>query len=84
MPFIKAGKINHFFDKIQVAVVEVTNLEINIGDTIRIGEEQGGFEEKIESMQVNHQQVETGRVGDEIGLKVTAATKPGEIVYKMV
>lgn len=83
MDYIKAGKITHYFDKIGVAVLEVTDEEIKTGDTIRIGEFGVGMEQKVESMQVEHNQVAEAKVGDEVGLKVITAVKPGDVVYKV-
>ena len=82
MDFLKAGKITHYFDKIQVAVLEVTDEPIAVGDKIRIGEFENGVEQTVESMQVEHEQVEVAKVGNEVGLKTVAPVKPGDVVYK--
>lgn len=63
--------------------MEVTDKEISIGDEIRIGEEDVGLEQRVESMQVNHQQVPVANIGDEVGLKVNGAVRPGDLVYKV-
>lgn len=83
MDYIKAGKITHYFDKIGVAVLVVTDEVIKQGDKIRIGEFETGIEQNVDSMQVEHQAVTEAKVGDEVGLKVITAVKPGEIVYKI-
>ena len=83
MTYIKAGKITHYFDKIQVAVLKVDNEALNTGDEIRIGEEDTGVVQTVDSMQVEHKQVNMAAVGDEVGLKVVAPVKPGDIVYKV-
>ena len=83
MDYIKIGKISHYFDKIQVAVLDVTDDLVKVGDTIRIGEFGTGTEQKVDSMQVEHKQVEVAKIGDEVGLKVVADVKPGTMVYKI-
>lgn len=83
MDYIKVGKITHYFDKIGVAVLSITENGVKNGDTIRIGEFGEGIEQKIDSMQVNHQTVEAARTGDEVGLKVITAVKAGDFVYKI-
>jgi len=77
------GRITHFFDKIGVAVLEVTNGQVKIGDQIRIGEEsqETTFTQTIESIQVDHQPVEMAKAGDEVGLKLTNPTKPNTPVF---
>jgi hypothetical protein len=77
----KIGKITHYFDKIGVGVLVITDGSAKVGDTIQIGEEGTGFTQTIDSMQVEHEQVITAKVGDEVGLKVTQPTKEGDLVY---
>lgn len=82
MEYKKAGVITHYFDKIGVAVMQVTDLPIVIGDEIRIGEEDCGLEQKAESMQIDHVPILEAKVGDEVGLKVNDEIKCGNVVYK--
>lgn len=77
------GKITHYFDKIGVAVFQVTDGAVVVGDNIRIGEEDMGLEQKVESMQVNHIQVMEAKEGDEVGLKVNGPVKSNDLVYKV-
>lgn len=77
----KIGKITHYFDKIGVGVLVLTDSNVKVGDTIQIGEEGTGFTQPIDSMQVEHQQVITAKIGDEVGLKVTQPAKEGDLVY---
>lgn len=83
MDYIKAGKITHYFDKIGVAVLVITDENIKVGDKIRIGEFGVGVEQKVDSMQVEHQAVTETKTGEEVGLKVITAVKEGDIVYKI-
>lgn len=81
MDYVKIGKITHFFDKIEVAVLQVANEPISVGDKIRIGEFDTGLEQEVESMQVDHKQIKTA-VNCEVALKVDGPIRPGDIVYK--
>lgn len=83
MDYVKIGKITHYFDKIGVAVLVVSNESVKQGDKIRIGEFGTGIEQNIDSMQVEHQNVSEAKNGDEVGLKVISAVKSGDIVYKI-
>jgi putative protease len=83
MDYIKVGKVTHFFDKINVAAIKVNDEPIKIGDMIRIGEFGVGIEQKIDSMQMEHQEVVEAKIGDEVGIKVISAVKAGEEVYKI-
>jgi selenocysteine-specific translation elongation factor len=83
MDYVKVGKITHYFDKIGVAVLQVSDESVKVGDKIRIGEFGTGIEQKIDSMQVEHQNIIEAKSGDEVGLKVISAVKSGDIVYKI-
>ncbi len=77
----RVGQVIHFYDKISVAVVRLEK-ELAIGDTIHVQGKAADFEQKIESMQVNHQQVFSAKAGDEVAVKTDQKVKEGDIVYK--
>lgn len=83
MNYTQVGKLTHYFDKIQVGVLAVTEGEVKTGDTIRVGEEGVGFEQKVESLQIDHKPVDSIKTGEEAGLKLTQAAKEGDLVYKV-
>jgi len=76
----KIGKITHFFPKISVAVVELEG-SLKTGDTIEIEGHGNTFEQKVESMQIEHQPVSSAKKGDAIGLKVLQPVKEGDVVF---
>lgn len=83
MADFKIGKVTHYYDKIGVAVVEL-DAGISNGDKIKFV--RGGedlFEQEIASMQVEHEQVESAKKGDVIGLKVDKELREGAEVYKV-
>ncbi len=77
------GKITHFFSKINVGVVELAKGELNIGDTIHIKGHTTDFYQKVESMQVEHAPIESAEKGMEVGLKVEASVRDGDLVLKV-
>lgn len=76
------GKISHYYSKIGVAVLELS-AELKHGDTISIESAAGSFEQPVESMQVEHKNVESAAAGSSVGLKVSQPVKPGAKVYKI-
>ena len=76
----KIGQITHFFNKIDVAVLELEG-ELKVGDTIVISGRGQEFEQYVDSMQVEHEQVVEAKAGDAVGLKVNQAVKEGDEVY---
>lgn len=83
MADVKVGKITHFFPKILVAVLEVTGKALKVGDNIKVVGHGKEFEQVVESMQVEHKQVEEAEKGSEVGMKVTQAVKEGDEVFKV-
>lgn len=79
-PGKEIGKITHYFGKIGVGVLELTD-SLKVGDTIVITGHGKEFEQKVESMQVEHEQVEEAKAGDAVGLKVAEPVKEGDTVY---
>ena len=77
------GKITHYFNKIGVAVIELTEGDLKVGDTIKIARHDGDFDQAVTSMQVDHQEVTTAKKGESLGLKVDQPVKEGNLVYKV-
>jgi translation elongation factor EF-1alpha len=79
----KVGEVTHYFTKISVAVVDVT-APIKIGDRIAIKGMTTNFEQDIGSMQIEKEDIEEAKPGDDIGLKVADRVRKGDIVYRIV
>jgi len=75
------GKVTHFYDKIGVMVVKLTD-KVSVGDAIKIKRGDEEIEETIESMQVEHENIEKAKKGDEIAIKISGKTKEGAIAYR--
>jgi len=76
------GKIAHFYSKISVAVVELTN-KLSVGDEISIEGPSTNFTQTVDSMQIEHENIKEAKKGDSIGLKVINAVKENDSVYKL-
>ena len=75
------GKVVHFYDKIAVAIIDLGKGGLKVGDEIKFKRGDQEFSQKIESLQVEHQEVEQVKKGDSFGLKVSKPTKPGTLVF---
>ena len=78
----KIGEITHFFDRIGVAVLKVL-APIKVGDKIKIKGHDNEFEQEIASMQVEHENIDKAKKGDDVGMKVDQPVKKGDEVYKV-
>lgn len=77
----EVGKVTHFYSKINVAVVQLT-APLGVGDTILIKGDTTNFEQTIDSMQIEHENIQRAEAGKAIGLKVKDRVRPGDTVYK--
>lgn len=84
MPNVKIGKISHYFDKIGVAVVEVEDESLSVGDNIKIIGHGQEIDQVVESMQIEHEAVQTAEKGMSVGMKVTEPVKKDAEVFKVV
>jgi len=78
---VQVGHITHFFSKIGVAIVELTATLI-VGDRILVKGPTTDFEQVVDSMQIEHQNVQRAESGQSIGLKVAQPVKEKDVVYK--
>ena len=76
----EVGKITHYFEKIGVAVIEVTG-KLKAGDKIRIKGNTTDFEQEVDSMQMEHEQVKEAKKGMAIGMKVKDRVREHDVMY---
>lgn len=73
------GKVVHYYDKIGVAIVELTGT-VTVGDLLTFKRGEREFTQPVSSMQIDHQSVEKAGKGKVIGVKVVQVADPGTIV----
>ena len=78
---VKVGRVTHFFSKINVAVIELT-APIAVGDRLVFKGPNTDFEQAVESMQIEHENVQRAEAGQSIGLKVNERVRETDTVYK--
>ena len=83
MADFKIGEVIHYYDKIGVVIVELDGA-LSTGDKIKFV--RGGenlFEQKVDSIQIEHEKKESADKGSVVGLKVEKEVKEGAEVYKV-
>jgi putative protease len=76
------GEVSHFFGNISVAIIKLSD-ELRVGDMIRIRGANSDIEQAVDSLQIDHENVESGNTGQEVGLKVEDKVRVGDEVYKI-
>ena len=77
----KVGRVSHFFGRINVAILELTDT-ISVGDQIFIKGPTTDLEQTVDSMEIEHAKVQQAEAGQSIGMKVNARVRENDIVYK--
>jgi selenocysteine-specific translation elongation factor len=78
---IEVGHITHFFSKINVAVVELTE-SLAAGDSILVKGPSTDFEQTVESMQIEHENIPRAEAGQSVGLKLAQRARERDTIYK--
>ena len=76
------GKISHYFSKIGVGVIELSD-ELKVGDRISIEGATTNVQQTVRTMQIEHAEVQNAGAGDAIGMKVDQRVREGDLVYKL-
>ena len=76
------GVITHYFDRIKVCVVKLTQGTVLIGDKLNIIGLKTKFIQKVWSMQIESEDVKVAKKGQLIGLKVDKPVVVGDKVFK--
>ena len=79
----KVGKVSHYFARIGVAVVELTDA-LSVGDMILFQGSTSDFEQTVASMQIEHENIAAAKGGQSIGLEVEQRVREGDTVFKIV
>jgi len=75
------GKITHYFGKIGVAAIEVTDGELHVGDTVHVVGHTSDFTHVVESIQLDNQAIETAKPGQTVGVKVPEHARQHDKVF---
>jgi len=81
--FREVGNVTHYFTKINVAIVELTDT-LSVGDRILVKGMTTDFEQVVNSMQIEHENVNKAEAGQSIGLKMDNRVREGDTVYKIL
>ena len=78
---LEIGRITHFFPKISVAVVELTE-PLAVGERILVKGPSTDFEQVVGSMQIEHENIPRAEAGQSVGLKTVEHVREKDVVYK--
>ncbi|MFQ5847740.1 MAG: EF-Tu/IF-2/RF-3 family GTPase [Candidatus Methylomirabilales bacterium] len=81
---VQVGRVVRYFGKVGVAAIEIHAGDLRVGDTVRIRGKTTDFSQTVESMQEEHQPVQTAVPGQLVGVKVRERVREHDLVYKEI
>ena len=81
---VKVGEIFHFYGKIGVAAIRLTDGGLAIGDTIQVQGPSTDLTQVIDGMQIEHANVKQAAKGQEVGVKLKDRARERDLVYKVL
>ncbi len=76
------GVVADFFGHIGVMALKLTG-ELKVGDTIRVKGHTTDLTQVVESIQVEHAEIDAATPGMDIGVKVVEKVRHGDRVYRL-
>ena len=76
----RIGEVTHFFGKINVAVIKLTDT-LKIGDIVHFLGRNTDFDQEVASMQVEHESITTAESGNEVAIKTIQRVQRGDSVF---
>jgi putative protease len=80
---VRLGTISHIYKKIGVAIVDLSE-PLQVGDTIHISGHHTDLTQKVDSIQIEHQDVQKAERGQSIGVRVNGEVREHDLVFKVV
>ena len=75
------GEVTHYFSKVGVAVLNI-RAPLRTGERIHIRGSTTDLRQRVDSMEIDRQQIEEAKPGDDIGIKVVDRVRVGDSVYR--
>jgi len=76
------GRVRDYFARIGVAGIDLTS-RLKVGDTIQIKGHTTDLQQVVDSMQIEHDNVQEAGPGDAVGIKVQERGRSGDHVYRV-
>jgi putative protease len=78
---IPIGRITHYYSHLGVGIIELSEGELKLGDTIHIKGTHTDFTQTVDSIQVEHQNVSRAEKGKTVGIKVQEKVREHDQVF---
>ena len=74
MPEVLIGKVSHYYSRIDVAALSL-EAPLHTGDRIHIVGRSTDLQQTVESMEIEHRNVDAAAAGDDVAIRVTGKVR---------
>jgi len=74
------GEVTHYYSNLGVAIVKL-NKGLKVGDKVHVEGHSTNFDQAVSEMQLDHANIEAGKKGQDIGLKISEKVREGDKVF---
>ena len=78
----KVGEVNHFYNRIGVAVIDLVD-SLQVGDQVHFFGRSTDFHQEIASMQIEHESITEAGKGQEVAIKVERRVRNRDKVFRI-
>lgn len=75
------GTVTHYFSHLSVAAVELTD-RLSVGERIHVQGHTTDLSQAVDSMEVDHQRVDSAGPGDDVALKVADHVREHDRIFR--
>ena len=79
----KIGTVTDYFVKIGVAAIRLTDGDLHVGDRVRIVGRTTELAQMVESLQIEHENVERAERGSQAAIKVRERVRKKDQVFRV-
>lgn len=76
----KVGVITHYYSNIGVGIIRLDDY-LTTGTRLKFQGKTTDFEQEVAQMQFDHKDIEMGKKGQEVGIKLSDKVRNGDAVY---
>ena len=76
------GEVNHFYNRIGVAVIDLVD-SLRLGDKVHFLGRSTDFQQEVTSMQIEHEAITEAGKGQEVAVKVERRVRNHDKVFKI-
>jgi putative protease len=80
----RIGKVTHYYSHLGVGIVKIEQEGLKVGDTVHFKGHTTDFQQTVDSMQIEHKDVQEARVNEQVGIKVKEHVREHDEVFKVI